>query len=98
MTLQKPYILCFGLGFALMGCMSSVGTGDKNFGNSVREAVAAQTVNPDAPTTDTIAYDGARAALAQGKYKTDNVEKPKRVNSQSSGGGSGGGGGGGGSN
>lgn len=94
---KKSYILCAGLAFALAGCMSPVGISDPNFGNSVRETVAAQTVNPDAPTTDTIAYDGARATLAQGRYKTDTVEKPKRVDSQSSGGSGSGGGGGGGS-
>jgi hypothetical protein len=48
-----------------------------HFGQSVRQNVAVQTVNPDAPSSDVLEASGARAALAQQRYRTDKVEKPE---------------------
>ena len=49
---------------------------DAHFGQSVRHNIAVQTVNPDAPSSDVLEASGARAALAQQRYRTDKVEKP----------------------
>src|SRR5690349_21666860 len=49
---------------------------EAHFGQSVRHNIAVQTVNPDGPSSDVLEASGARAALAQQRYRTDKVEKP----------------------
>jgi len=88
--------------FLLCGCASDVPVGlpQSEFGEAVQHNVAAQIVNPMAPEDrGPLTFDGQRAALQQGRYLSDKVEKPveSSTNSafQSSGGNGGGGGGGG---
>ena len=97
-----------GAGMLMSGCAE----GDKrqlqadlhqadDFGRAVREDLAAQIVDPDAPGKATPPpSDGQRANLAATRYQKDSVIKPQGasttsgVDSGSSGGGSGGNGGG----
>src|SRR5262245_35708531 len=89
---------------ALQGCAaedySIVNAPD--YGNAVRQNVAAETVNPMAPVDRSapLSQDAQRAALAQQRYTTDQVEKPMEGGTLTGvgggGGGQGGGGGGGG--
>lgn len=77
---------------ALAGC-STAYRGDvpgalvtPDFGNAVRTDVAAQTVNPEAPRTDTtLTASGALTAAAVDRYEHDAVKKP--ADTGSSGGG-----------
>ena len=79
--------------FGLAGCSHQVGLPDfypaeteARFGDAVRQNIAAQTVNPNAPDGELTA-SGARTAIAQERYEEDKVEKPSsastlRVTSQ----------------
>ncbi|WP_290496090.1 hypothetical protein [Hyphomonas sp. UBA4494] len=71
-------VLAFGLG----GCAHEAGLPDfyadqteAKFGDAVRQNIAAQTVNPNAPE-GVLTASGARSALAQERYEEDEVEKP----------------------
>lgn len=80
MKIQSALILiAFGLG----GCAHEAGLPDfyaeeteAKFGEAVRQNIAAQVVNPDAPE-GVLTASGARTALAQERYEEDKVEKPK---------------------
>ncbi|GJL94637.1 MAG: hypothetical protein DHS20C05_10420 [Hyphococcus sp.] len=85
--------------FALSGCAHEVGLHDyypeevkAKFGEAVRQNIAAQTVNPDAPSGDGVTASGARTAIAQERYENDEVEKPRSENTRRSSGRSGSGG------
>lgn len=65
------------------GCAHEVGLPDyypaeteARFGDSVRQNIAAQTVNPDAPGEEALTASGARTAIAQKRYEENNVKKP----------------------
>lgn len=62
-----------------------------DFGNSVHQDIAAETVNPDAPEEGaTVSANGERAAIAEDRYAKDKVKPPEDpTTSQSSGSGSG---------
>ena len=86
--------------FAASACANDPPSGLQTpaFGDAVRANIAAQTVNPMAPTDrGPLIADGQRAALQQGRYETDTVEAPERLSTQGVvGGGAGGRGGAGG--
>ena len=72
-------------------------TSEERFGEAVHHNMAVQIVNPEPLTTvATPPWDGNRAALMIGRYKTDEVEEPEALRTTDVGGGSEGGGGGGG--
>jgi hypothetical protein len=63
--------------FLLTGC-GEAGQGPSQFGNSVRQNIAAQIVNPGAAEENgSLTYNGERSALAQKHYTLDTVEKAK---------------------
>jgi len=64
-------------------------------GEAVERNIAAQLVNPTAPSGDEVAtMNGERAALAQDRYAKDQVKQPPQAMSGGIGGGNGTGGGG----
>ena len=73
-----------GLGatlLALAGCSSSSPVLDANFGNAVREARAAQTLNPKASVENTqpaLGIDGKAANEAQRRY-VDSFKAPPKT-------------------
>ncbi len=88
----------------LCGCAAGepVGLPPSAFGDAVRFNAAAQIVNPAAPEDrGPLTFNGERAALQQGRYLTDKVEKPSGTSTNqafsdsANRGGNGGGGGGG---
>ena len=91
-----------GLGCGLLmlgGCASNapVGVQDIRFGDAVQQNIAGQIVNPAAPEDrGPLTMNAERAALQQGRYLADMVEKPVDISTQSTQSGGGGGGGGGG--
>ena len=99
MKIQTAFIL---LTVGLGGCAHEAGLPDfyaaeteARFGDAVRQNIAAQTVNPNAPE-GVLTASGSRAALAQERYEEDKVEKPAsastlRVTTQGGSGNSGGG-------
>jgi len=84
------------LALTLQGCADRpIGLEYPGFGDAVRTNMAAQTVNPMAPTDRSpLTTEGQRAALQQNKYTTDTVEKPLDVGTLQAASGGGGGGGG----
>jgi len=53
---------------------------DATFGNAVRQTMAAQVVNPDPQYEDTIpTTEGATAAKAVDRYRTDKVKRPDTI-------------------
>lgn len=53
---------------------------DITFGNSVRQTMAAQVVDPDPQYSDAApATDGVKAAEAVKRYRTDKVKQPDQV-------------------
>ncbi len=76
---------------AFSGCAHEVGLHDfypeeveAKFGDAVRQNIAAQTVNPNAPVSDGVPASGARTAIAQDRYEKDEVEKPVTENTRKS--------------
>jgi hypothetical protein len=73
-----------GLGatvLALAGCASTTPALDASFGNAVREARAAQTLNPKASAQNTqpvLGIDGKAANEAQGRY-VDSFKTPPKT-------------------
>ncbi len=68
---------------SLSGCAHEVGLPDfyaaeteAKFGDAVRQNIAVQTVNPNAPTGEALTASGPRTAIAQQRYEEDDVEKP----------------------
>lgn len=63
----------------LAGCMPHDEAGKRpiDFGNSVKQNIAAQIINPDAAAENSypITYDGERAVRAQERYASDKVEE-----------------------
>jgi hypothetical protein len=84
----------FILGFLFLtgGCAQiEAGQGSPSFGDSVRQNIAAQVVNPDAAENKGApVYSGERAALAQKRYLLNTVEKVEAPATSSIGGTSGG--------
>lgn len=81
---------------ALAGCNTldpRTGSVDRQFGEAVAWNKAVQTINPDpvyAPGGAQAGSDGAKAAAASERYRTDKVKPVERVvSTQASGGGSG---------
>jgi len=69
--------------FLLVGC-STAGEAPPHFGNSVRQNIAAQIINPDAPDTNSApVHEGTRTSVAQGRYISDTVEKPETTTTSS---------------
>ena len=70
-----------GMTLALSACTPpSMGPGEEAFGNAVRHHIALPTVNPEpAPEVGPPPYDGRRAAIAYGRYRTDKVKKPSTL-------------------
>ncbi|HXI87090.1 MAG TPA: hypothetical protein VNH64_06500 [Parvularculaceae bacterium] len=71
------------IAFGLSACASQVGyydfySDDANmvFGQSVKQNIAAQTVNPDGSDAD-VEANGARVGKANDAYRADKVEKPR---------------------
>lgn len=52
------------------------------FGDAVHQNIAAQIDNPDAPPAHPLDASGARAAVADQRYRTDTVEKPSMPRTQ----------------
>jgi type IV pilus biogenesis protein CpaD/CtpE len=80
---MKYSSIFLSLTFLASGCAHQAGLPDfytaeteAKFGAAVRQNIAAQTVNPDAPDADALAASGARTAIAQDRYVKDEVEKP----------------------
>lgn len=88
-------VLIAGAALALLGgCYNArtQSTSDPLFGESNRQTLAAQVVDPEAAYAEAAPSDANHAAQAIDRYRTDKVKKPVRVNT---GAGSSGGGGGG---
>ncbi|EQB07956.1 hypothetical protein [Novosphingobium lindaniclasticum] len=72
------------LALLVTGCATPDGKfymgGKDNFGEANRQTMAAQIIDPD-PRYDTAVPDGngAHAAAALERYRTDKVKKPERV-------------------
>jgi type IV pilus biogenesis protein CpaD/CtpE len=88
---MKHSLILLFVGLLLTSCAREAGTRagdpadyDASFGLSVRENIAAQTANPEAPTADTFGADGTRVTEAQRRYKADEVESPKSSNTMES--------------
>lgn len=81
----------------LCGCSTTapVGLNQAEFGNAVRQNAIVQAVNPAGSADNTpIELNAERAAAAQERYVTDQVEAPQDISSTTIvGGGAGGGGG-----
>lgn len=56
--------------------LTDVFDGNAAFGQSVRQNIAAQVVNPT-PSTEPVQASGARVAKAVDAYQNDKVEKPR---------------------
>ena len=86
-----------GAGTALSACAQSRLRLAPDFGEAVRQDVAAQIADPDAhyAGTPAPASNGERTAIAQRRYVTHTVLEPPSTSISVSGGGGGGGGGGG---
>lgn len=56
--------------------LNDVFDGNATFGQSVRQNIAAQVVNPT-PSTEPVQASGARVAKAVDAYQNDKVEKPR---------------------
>lgn len=71
----------------LMGCShEEAGKPPMNFGNSVKQNIAAQIVNPDAPNTNrSLVHNGSRTVLAQERYVSDKVEAAEAETTSSAG-------------
>jgi len=69
MSLAKILLLTAALG-GLAGCVQSQRYLAADFGVAVRQDVAAQIADPDARYPADTPSDGARAALAQERYRT----------------------------
>lgn len=74
------------IAIALSGCAHEAGLPDlypaetqAKFGVAVRQNIAAQTVNPNAPSGEALTASGARTALARERYEEDDVEKPSNA-------------------
>lgn len=82
----------------LAGCTHNLITeepGDLRFGESNRQTLMAQVVDPDPVYNEPQVYSGAHAAQAIEAYRSGTVKEPDRLKTTSAvGGGSGGGGGG----
>ena len=51
-----------------------------DFGNSVKQNIAVQTVNPEPELAQTLPeMDGTRAAIAIGRYQADKVKPPREL-------------------
>ena len=88
---MKHSLMLLFAGLLLTSCAHEAGTRDwdegdysASFGLSVRQNIAAQTANPEAPTADTFGADGTRVTEAQRRYKADEVESPKRTSTMES--------------
>jgi type IV pilus biogenesis protein CpaD/CtpE len=88
---MKHSLMLLLAGLLLTSCAHEAGTRDgeagdysASFGLSVRQNIAAQTANPEAPTADTFGADGTRVTEAQRRYKADEVESPKSSNTMES--------------
>lgn len=66
----------------LAGCATGPSRVDQQFGNAVRAAVAAQTVNPEASrnTKAPAGLDGAAAGATMERYEKSFVSPPPPVN------------------
>ena len=74
------------------------GTSSPHAGEAVQRNIAAELVNPTAPSGDeALTMNGERAAAAQDRYGKDQVRQPPQAMTSSTGVGGGAGGGGGGS-
>ena len=94
---MKHILTILFAGFLLTSCAHEAGTRDMDptdyrsaFGQSVRQNIAAQIANPEAPASDAVTADGSRVTAAQQRYKADKVESPARTNTLRSGTGGGG--------
>jgi len=63
----------------LQACATEVDN-DPRFGDAVRNNINAQIVNPNAPSAEPMTAEGARAAVAQGRYTSGTTKEPKDVN------------------
>ena len=70
------------LSVLLAACAGEVGTPEvtssaesTTFGDAVHQNMAAQIDNPEAPAAHPLEASGARAAIADQRYRTDTVEK-----------------------
>lgn len=75
-----------------IGLSNAIDPTNKDFGQSVRQNIAAQIVNP-APSTAPVEASGARVSKAVNAYQADKVEKPRPPGTTTVQAGGGGGGG-----
>jgi type IV pilus biogenesis protein CpaD/CtpE len=65
-------------GLALAACDTPVNTARPEFGEAVRNNMAAQIVNPEPPESmEPLPSDGVRRALMVERYQADEVETPR---------------------
>ena len=83
-------LLLSAMAASLAGCVDSHPTLSPDFGVAMRQDMAAQIADPDAHYGKTDS-DGARAALAQERYRADKVIPPSSIGTSKAGSGSGGG-------
>lgn len=77
---MKTLALCAALAL-LGGCASSTPNYDMRFGDAVRQARQAMTLNPSAASTDPVAgMDGRAARDAAGRYQESFKSPPPVVN------------------
>jgi len=74
-ALLLPLVVTLGACASQIGYFGGKAAANEQLGQAVQQNIAAQTVNPQGSTAPVVA-DGARAALAISKYKTDKVDDP----------------------
>lgn len=72
----RPIVLLAGL--ALAACSTPADTPRPEFGQAVRNNIAAHIIDPEPPESMELPpADGVRRSLMIERYQTDKVEKPK---------------------
>lgn len=76
MSIDRRIILAATLAVLAAGCTPT----DVTFGNSVRQTMAAQVVDPDPQYEDSVpTTDAAKTAAAIKRYRTDAVKQPDSI-------------------
>lgn len=83
MNTSLKYLFVCAISLLLTACVATTPEWDKHFGESVRTAIAQQTIHPDAgKNTDPVAgIDGKAANDAMGRYQATFKEPPATANS-----------------
>lgn len=76
MNIEVRFITLAGFVLLLGACTPT----DITFGNSVRQTMAAQVIDPDPQYADAVpATDGTKAAEAVKRYRSDKVKQPDQI-------------------